>query len=374
MRRTEILSAVEEVNQALNETKLQELFRSYIRNRGKESDDIPQRLLNSLKQYSIRAHVYSPAAKRIAEILELRQLENTSVWTIIATSNPHPIINELFSAVRFAIDYLPKLATLIKQEPLDLIIQTGEKQSRFKDKEILSVIIIEEETRFSSPARLAEVLEGVSEIYEACAILLDYSPNELSVIACDSGSDKSFDFLGAAKVIECVKEIFFSLWDRIVFFRERKLSQRIELVAGALPVIEKIGNLEQENKLGREQAEILRRKILGGVGKFIEAGAIIPEIEDRTYFNPRSLMAPEPKLLVSASIDSKLEENTLEESDDTEQHKTDEDSSDIRIENLDANERADLLRLLEKAKRKENEDSQIADERLEGWSDESIET
>ena len=370
MRRTELISAVEEVNQTLNQTKLEELLRSYIRNRGKEGGDVSSKLLESLKQYSIIAHSYSQAAREIAEILELSNLENIGIWTVIATSNPHPIINELYNAVRFAKEYLPKIVSLIRQEPLDLINQ----ESKFKDKSVLSVIVIEEQGRFSKPARLAEVLEGVSEIYEACAILLDHSPNELSVIACDSGSDKSFDFLGAAKVIECVKEIFLSLWDRIVFFRERKLSQRIDLVADALPIIEKIGNLEQENKLGREQAEILRRKILGGVGKFIESGAIIREIEDRTYFNPRSLMAPEPKLLVSAPEEMNSEENTLEENFDIERYKTEEDSSDIRIENLDANDRADLLRLLEKAKRKEKEDLQMPDEKLEDWSDESTET
>ena len=59
------------------------------------------------------------------------------------------------------------------------------------------------------------------------------------VIACDSGSDKSFDFLGVATVIECVKELILSLWNRVIYFSEYRMSERIKLVAEALPVIEK---------------------------------------------------------------------------------------------------------------------------------------
>lgn len=87
----------------------------------------------------------------------------------------------------------------------------------------------------------------------------------------------------------------------MVFFREQKLGAKLELVAGKLPIIEKISEMEKAGQLEPEQAEILRRDIGLGAEKFISAGAIIPEIENHSHFNPRQLMSPEPKLLAMPS-------------------------------------------------------------------------
>jgi len=94
-----------------------------------------------------------------------------------------------------------------------------------------------------------------------------------------------------------VKEIILSLWDRIMFFRERQIAQRVELVAKSLPVINEIWNLENENKIGHEEAELLRIKLIDSVQKFITCGAVIPEMLERSTFDPHELMMPEPKLL-----------------------------------------------------------------------------
>ena len=132
------------------------------------------------------------------------------------------------------------------------------------------------------------------------------------LLACDSGSDKSFDFLGLAKLVEMVKEIILSLWDRVVFFREKQMGERIDLIAKSLPVIERIVEMEKLNHLAPEQAEILRRNIVSGVEKFIQAGAIIPEVESHSRYNPRQLMAPEPKLLAmpTTSVSQHSESHT----------------------------------------------------------------
>lgn len=173
-----------------------------------------------------------------------------------------------------------------------------DRQSPYHGKKLLSVLVIEEPGRFSTAERLSQVLISIGLLYEACATIEGLSPQELSVVACDSGSDKSFDLLGVAKAIDSVKDIIVSIWDRVVFFKERKMETQIELIGKSLPIIDYIGQLEQQNKLGPEEAEILRRKVTEGASKFVRCGAIIPEIEERAAsYNPRILMAPEPKLL-----------------------------------------------------------------------------
>jgi len=135
-------------------------------------------------------------------------------------------------------------------------------------------------------------------LYDSCGTVKKQSSSDLAILACDSGSDKAFDFLGAAKIIEMVKEIILSFWDRVVFFREKKQSERLKLVAESLPIIDEIGSLESQQKLSREQAELLRRNIIKGTNKFISVGAVIPEIEETTVYEPRKLLKPEPKLLI----------------------------------------------------------------------------
>jgi hypothetical protein len=337
MRRVEIVDAIKQIRKALDESKLQEALLTYVkRATGKETPKEPiEGLLQSLKSYSIRANDFSLAARELSDIFSLTRFEDPAYWASLVVAQGRMSVSRSLEIINFAARFLPKVAAMIQQEHLQAVTESSENETKsFADKGLLSIVVIEDKNRFSSPTRLIEVLQSVSDLYEACAIRQGMSANDLSVIACDSGSDKSFDFLGAAKVIECVKEIILSLWDRIVFFREKQLSQRIDLISEALPIIEQIGNLERENKLGREQAEILRRKILGGVSKFIESGAMIPEIEDRTHFNPRSLMAPEPKLLVGAQEDAS--QGVVQNEDyGGESHRDEDASTESTVEDID---------------------------------------
>jgi hypothetical protein len=137
----------------------------------------------------------------------------------------------------------------------------------------------------------------VTNLYEAHAVLLDYSPDTLSVIGCDSGSDKSIDFLGIARGIEAIRALFVALWDRVVFYPEFKHGKQIDVVVQSLPAFEKLAQLEEAKVIGPEQAELLRRKLLGGSEKFVRAGIVTHDITVRAQLAPRELMAPEQKLL-----------------------------------------------------------------------------
>jgi hypothetical protein len=67
-------------------------------------------------------------------------------------------------------------------------------------------------------------------------------------------------------------------------------------------VLEEIAGMESSGKLAKERAELLRRKILAGVGKFIESGSSIPEMSKLSLYIPRQVLAPKEALrLQSAS-------------------------------------------------------------------------
>jgi hypothetical protein len=259
-------------------------------------------MLESFNAYAIAATSYSPSAKQLADIMKITELESPKTWSELLSPETNRITKiAAQDAARFAKQHLPKIVKLLTSGPVAMAEGPEDRKTRvFKGKSVLSVILIEADNRFSSPMRLVEILESVTLLYDACTIITESAHETLGVIACDSGSDKSFDFLGVAKVIECVKDVILSLWDRVVFYKEKKVSEHIDLISKSLPIIENISSLESQNKISPEQAELLRRNIFDGVAKFSMSGAIIPEIEPRSYYNPRVLMAPEPKLLTSS--------------------------------------------------------------------------
>lgn len=109
---------------------------------------------------------------------------------------------------------------------------------------VLSVIVIEER-QLSTPERLILTLESVDGLYRACAQILGEFETSIAVSACDSGSDKSFDFLGIASVVVCVKEVVLSFWDKVVYFREDKTGRRLELIAESLPILERVAKMRE---------------------------------------------------------------------------------------------------------------------------------
>jgi hypothetical protein len=244
----------------------------------------------------------------------LSTLDDPSQWAELLAEDDRTLYMTRHQ-VFFAVNHLPKIIRLIQREDAASLPIGSDHEN---PEAVLTVLVLEEGGHRSRPTRLVEVLSSVETFYECCAILLNMPPHELSVVACDSGSDKSFDFLGAAKVIECVKDLILSLWDRVVYFREHQTSQRIRLVKEALPVVQQIADLEAKRQLAPEQAQILRDKVTDAVGKFLESGAVIPEIEERVYHEPRRLMAPEQKLITSRStVSPEPSEETLDRENQT---------------------------------------------------------
>ena len=298
MRREEMWRALKRLQEGLKQSMiLKALVETLQSSSGKREFSVA--MLAAIKEWSILVAKYGPTEKQLIQTLGLSDLDHPEFWSELVNKAPGESVVKLYNLGNFVVDQLDKVVELIKPEAIHSIEVSGnDRQSPYHGKKLLSVLVIEQPGRFSTPDRLSQVLISIGLLYEVCATIEGLTPQELSVVACDSGSDKSFELLGVAKAIDSAKEIIVSIWDRVVFFKERKMETQIELIAKSLPIIDHIGQLERENKLGPEEAEILRRKVTEGASKFIQCGAIIPEIEERAAsYNPRVLMAPESKLL-----------------------------------------------------------------------------
>jgi hypothetical protein len=346
MRRSEIIEGVRQVVDAINESNILSAFKHILTNQ--KNTDKNAQFLAALRKYAIAAHNFNYAARRVVTIFNLDILEDPTFWAA-ATDTTARISSRVWERVDFAHKYAPQIIELLNREYSNSAQNNAEPIiSNGKEMKLLSVTIFENDKRLSSPQRLINVLESVNTFYTVCAYIHEESPDTLSVVACDSGSDKSFDFLGVAKLIECVTQLIENMWDRVVFFREKQLEVRMDLINKSLPIYEKLDELEKGKKMAPELAEKLRRNISSGVNKFIESGASIPEVDARSTYNSRSLLSPVQKLLVSAP--EEMEETSQQniETQPTDFEVTT--SKDFELSNLSSNEQQQLNELLNKLK------------------------
>lgn len=127
-------------------------------------------------------------------------------------SSKRDVISETYSNLFQIISFLPKFVQLLRQEYLQDPRSSPEKLPlQFQGKALLTVVLPEEHGQVSNAKRVVELIESVNILYELYLEVYQEHYEPLILLACDSGSDKSFDFLGLAKAIEAIKEVVLSL-------------------------------------------------------------------------------------------------------------------------------------------------------------------
>ena len=203
--------------------------------------------------------------------------------------------------------HLTAMASLLAREHESDLLEDLDESVKVDRSSYLRTTLPDDDA--TSPKRLTDSIESIAlfyKIFEAIVPEDDENNREpLSIVSIDSGSDKSFDFFGAAKLIECIKELILQIWDRLVFHRVRSTSEKIKLVSQSLPVIAQIEKLAETDSIPRETAERLKRDVTHAVSKFIESGTSIPEFENVSTH-------PTNKILSSIPARITLEKNANE--------------------------------------------------------------
>lgn len=299
MRREVITRATQRIIDDLVSSGVETMFEeasNRARQASKEDRDFVS--FEVFQKYSIATSSYGEAEHAIAAIMGISPLFSAETWQRLSVNSDPAVIFELRRNVFFARNDLPKIVKLLEQEHV-AAAKTGENLPvELRGKTGITFILPEEEHEYSSPARLIAALEAITNLYGVFCTLENQSEGDLIVLACDSGSDKSFDFLGVAKLMEEVRKLVVAIWDRRVFYRHMHASQCIALIAESLPVIAQIETLKQSRALEPEQAELLKRKTLLGATQFLESGIYIQDMVSQGQ-SPRQLMRPEPKLLAA---------------------------------------------------------------------------
>jgi hypothetical protein len=304
MRKDELIRAGEQLAAALRDSGVERALTDVARLGSRPQplpDDLLARLLGALRQYGIHASRFTRATREAAAAVGLETLDQADAWSrVIASQRRQQEAVTLLERVRFATHHARALLGLLDRTPRDRVGRAGGAA----ETAVLSVHVIEAPNRFSTPARLAMLLQSVETLYQACATLEGAGAGGLSVVACDSGVDKTFDFLGDARAVTRMRDVLLSLWDRVVFHRALPPVERYKVASATLPVLDEIRERAATGGLPPEEAELLRRRVIESTGRFLVAGATLPDLREHAYANPRALMAPAPKLIGPAIVDA----------------------------------------------------------------------
>jgi hypothetical protein len=316
--RQNISSSIKKVILAFEESGTLLVLKSAVSARVKVSSNTEA--LSSFPHLMHISKSFGKAEWKIINIFGITEILKSSFWSLIISPEEkrHPAIMDAYQNLHFLSEHLPKIIKLLDRD-IDALKEklTIQNEKKLNNTEALLTITLAEEDEYSSSSRLVLALEAINGLYDAINVIERDESIQLSVISCDSGSDKSFDFLGAAKSIETVREIILGLWDKVIFYKEDKINKKLELISNSLPILERISSMKESGSLEPEQAELLKRQITGSVGKLLSAGVTIPEMDERAHFEPRLLMQPEKKLLVAPENATDKNELPLEEDEET---------------------------------------------------------
>ena len=311
MLRTEIVRGLANLLSAVEDSNVLDVVERVYRDLTRQAGEVGvTEVLDAYQKFLLAYNSrFTPIERQLMKILEVHEFAETVWWSSVigaagggaktqeaAASIGHPLYR-----LRFVVEFLPQVITLMKRESdLDLAALKSEAEGGADRPGHLTLILPEEGNKFSSPLRITSAIESIAILYEAFAELGVHSTTDLVVRACDSGVDKVFEFQGLVDLIHKVKELLLDLWDNVIYYREKKFTERLDLTAKNLPILAEIAALEGKNQLQKERAELLRRKFTSGATKFFETGSSIPEMMRHANYVPRQLLSPKETLLLPA--------------------------------------------------------------------------
>jgi len=296
MLKSEINGLAKSLIEAIDNCNIPEIITSILNS---DNATNTEAALDAFRKFLEATQGYNSSEQQLLEVLGLEKLRDSAFWAHILKADDvesKEDIREVYSSIEFTRDYLPGILALTDQNHDMISVMTEKGEAEGIQYVPLSVVMIEEQ-EFSTPVRLILLFEAIQGLYELIGRLKKLPAQDLVVTNCDSGHDKQFDFLGNAEIIEGVKSIILSLWDRVVFYREDKTGKQLELIVQSLPILDEINEMERTGLLEKEEAEILRRQASSSAKKFSQAGVTIPEMEAAAKYDPRILMHPDQRFL-----------------------------------------------------------------------------
>jgi hypothetical protein len=301
MRKTDIYVSSLRISRAIQESGVDRLFQAFLGSNSKPPQ--PTDVFEAFRKYTLETKEFGPNEAKILETFKLSSLSNPDFWASITAKSSEKrreMVGAVMESWRLYSEMLPRLIDLITPEEDIFARLSAEGENR--SSVYIAVILLEASGVISTPERISQLMQSVRSLHDALAQLRELVSSDLSVVFCDSGSDKEFIFATSKELAKYLRELLQGAVEDFLYHKERKIERRIKIVANSLPVLEAIE--ANKAKLGEESAKILEKVIIQGVSAFLETGAMLRDVTPIDD-NSRILMQPRRKLLTHVREDIK---------------------------------------------------------------------
>lgn len=317
MKRNDLKNAIATVTADLTETNmsrtLSKVFRG-VRN-PRERDDIStsiQTLIDTQSQYRKITASYGKTEIQLLQTLKIDRLLTDSFWSQVLSDifkysqgEKTPVNsktrNEIFTIherVHLILHHLPPVIDLLERDyDSELAKSLTERESGYKNKDILRILILEDEGETTTPTTASKVLIAIEKIYDIFVSLDGKKHDKIDLVGLDSGSDKSFDFLGLASAVKEIRELILGAYDRHQANKSLPSKERLALVDDSLNSMERINVAVKAKKISKEDGNKFKKLISKNVDELFKAGGITEDVLNVTAPTPRQLMKPDRKML-----------------------------------------------------------------------------
>jgi hypothetical protein len=311
MRREVLQDSVNRIVQDIRESGIIEMLsqgtEAYQKTNTGDKDSAQWVNVTVLADYFNRTSHYSEVERKISDILQINSIAEPSSWqgqfSKVDPSFIYPSLNRLKQAV----DILPRFVALLDRD-YNIDGPTAGEATTESGMTLQTVILTDEGALMSSPERIIELLSALGQIYAVIAEVEQLPTGSLAVVGMDSGSEKSFDLLGLAKIMSELRETLQWAYNSVVFHRHNVTARNLQIASDTLGVVEKIAKLESSKAVTSEQAARMKHGLFNGLEKFAATGAYIPEMSQNRS-SPAVAMRPQPRLLTASPAEIVREAN-----------------------------------------------------------------
>lgn len=300
MRRDRIISAVNNLRDALQACQIRDLLRAA--RSGQPADGV-NRTQNILLAYNVFTRHYqnfSEDEKELMGFFGLSPLLDITFWSGLIDSDQsvsRKLLADVDVGAYNVIFVMPKLRELLTRENDRDELFLTDAGGREREMKRVRLMVAEKERSLTAPSIIMNIVRGMDELYESLASLYGESNVQLAVGGIDSGSAKSFDFFGATAVMGDIRTLLINVWDRIKYSSEENFRYQIEVAIMATGFIGRVKEAQMSSLITEDQGQRITRTVAKSIEMLFRSGAYTEEMDAPREVKASQFLAPKQALI-----------------------------------------------------------------------------
>lgn len=306
MRRERIIKAVNSLREALHAAQIRELLR--VTRTGQQVDGVnrTQRILLAYNEFTRHYQQFGDEEKDLMTFFGLNPLLDIGFWSSLIDgeqSVSRKVLSDVDVGAYNVIYVMPKLRELLTRETDKNSLIIADAGGTEKEIKRVRVLIAEKERSLTDPHIIINVIRSMDELYEALSALHPDSGVGLGIGSIDSGSAKSFDFFGAASVMEEINTLLMGVWDRIKYTTEENFRHQIEVAMMATGFMNRV----KEAQPTEEGSQRTTRAVAKCIETLFRSGAYTDDMDTPREVRASQFLTPKTPMIEFKQEDARVD-------------------------------------------------------------------